>query len=158
VLDSSAAATTAGSSCTRDGNGSVLGLGTWLGRYHPRAQRQVLQRCQAEHAGVDVPMKRQKPTLANKSSRKNHDKEGLKSEAYILERTRAFFSGRSNEPCLGAARFEPAGLGAARFGLAVSGAAPLRPAASPVAILSPACSGADPRPSQRSGLDRGPRR
>jgi hypothetical protein len=67
-----------------------------LGRYHPRAQCQALQRCQAEHTCVGIPTRRQKATSASKSSWKNHDKEDQKSEAYILERTRAFFTGRSS--------------------------------------------------------------
>jgi hypothetical protein len=40
-----------------------------------------------------------------------------------LERTRAFFTGQSDEPCSGTARFERAGSGAARFGPAFLGVA-----------------------------------
>jgi hypothetical protein len=128
------------------------GLGTKLRRYHPRAQRQALQRRQAGHAGVGMRTRRQKATSANKSSRKNHDKGDQKSEAYILERTRAFFTGLSNEPCSGAACFEPAGSGATHFGPAVLGDAPLRPAASTMATLSPARSGAGPPASMTAGV------
>jgi hypothetical protein len=48
-------------------------------------------------------------------SRKKHDEENLKSGTFILERTRAFFTGRSDGPCLGAVLFEPCS-GAARLG------------------------------------------
>jgi hypothetical protein len=58
----------------------------------------------------------------------------VKLETYILVRTRAFFTRRSDEPCPGAARFE----------LVVSGVTPLRPAATLVAAFSPIRSGADP--------------
>jgi hypothetical protein len=71
----------------------------------------------------------------HQTSRKKHGKEKLKLETYILERTRALFTGWSDEPCLGAARFEPV----------VSGAAPLRPTALPAAAFSPIRSGVTPR-------------
>jgi hypothetical protein len=59
-----------------------------------------------------------------------------------MERTRALFAGRSDEPCSGAARFEPV----------VSGAAPLRPAASTAAALSPIRLGADIPASATAGI------
>jgi hypothetical protein len=90
------------------------------------------------------------------TSRKSHDRQKLKSETYILERTRAFFTRRSDVPYTGAARFEPCS-GTVRLGPAVSSAAPLRLAASTAATLSPMCSGAVPRPPQWQGLDYGPR-
>jgi hypothetical protein len=46
--------------------------------------------------------------------------EDLKSGTYILERTRGFFTGRSDKPCSRATRFEPCS-GVARFGPADSG-------------------------------------
>jgi hypothetical protein len=85
------------------------------------------------------------------TSRKKHDKEDLKSGTYILEHTRAFFTGRSDEPWSGAACFEPSS-GAARLSPAVSGAAPLRPAASIVAILSPVRSGVVPPAPAMAGV------
>jgi hypothetical protein len=69
------------------------------------------------------------------TSRKNNGKQEQKSETYILERTRAFFTGRSDIPCWGAVRFEPVDSGAARFEPVVSGAAPLPPAASTAVAL-----------------------
>jgi hypothetical protein len=59
---------------------------------------------------------------------------------YILERTRAFFTGRSDKTISGATRFEPCS-GAAHRGLTISVAAPLRPATSTAATLSPVRSG-----------------
>jgi hypothetical protein len=69
------------------------------------------------------------------TSRKNNGKQEQKSETYILERTRAFFTGRSDIPYWGAVRFEPIDSGAARFEPVVSGAAPLPPAASTAVAL-----------------------
>jgi hypothetical protein len=112
------------------------GLGTGLKSHHSSAQRQALQGRKAEHPGVGVPTRRQKATSANKSSRKTYDKEVRSRGTYILECTRAFFTGRPDEPCSGAAHFEPAN----------SGAAPLRPAASTMTTRSPARSGPDPPP------------
>jgi hypothetical protein len=66
------------------------------------------------------------------TSRKKHDKERMKSETYILERTRALFTGRFDEPC--------------------SGAAPLRPATSMAVALSPIYSGDDPPTSTMVGV------
>jgi hypothetical protein len=59
-----------------------------------------------------------------------------------LERTRGFFTGRSDESCSGAPRFKPCS-GAARFRPADSRAAPLWSTASTVATRSPARSGAE---------------
>jgi hypothetical protein len=39
--------------------------------------------------------------------------EALRRKTYILERTRDFFTGRPDEPCLGAARLEPTDSGVA---------------------------------------------
>jgi hypothetical protein len=75
----------------------------------------------------------------------------LKSETYILERTRAFFTGRSDVPCSGAARFEPCS-GTTRLEPAVLGAAPLQPTASAAATLSPKCSGDVPPASATVGV------
>jgi hypothetical protein len=85
---------------------------------------------------------------SEQTSRKKHDKEKLKSETYILERTQALFTRRSDKPFSGAVRFEPV----------VLGAAPLRPAASTAATLPPRTQGPIPRPSQQLELDHGPRR
>jgi hypothetical protein len=73
------------------------------------------------------------------------------TRTYILERTRGFFAGRSNEPCSGAARFEPYS-GVARFGPDSSGAAPLRSAASTTATRSSVRSGADPLTPATAGV------
>jgi hypothetical protein len=91
------------------------------------------------------------------ASRKSHDRQKLKSETYILEHTRVFFTERPNIPCLGAARFEPTDSGAARSELVVSGAATLQPAASTAPTLSPSAQGLFLRLAQRPELDRGPR-
>jgi hypothetical protein len=58
----------------------------------------------------------------------------LRTRTYILERTRDFFAGRPDEPCLRAARLEPAN----------SRAVPVRSAASTAVLRSPNCSGVDP--------------
>jgi hypothetical protein len=122
------------------------GLGTGLRGHHPGAQRHAFQGHKAEHSGVGVPTMRQKATSANKSSWKTHDKEVRSRGTYILECTRAFFTGRPDEPCSGAARFEPAN----------SEAAPLQSTASTTAIRSPACSGADPPASTTAEVISGP--
>jgi hypothetical protein len=69
-----------------------------------------------------------------------------RTRAYILERTRDYFAGQPDEPCLGAARFEPAN----------SGAALLRSATSTAAMRSSA-RGLILRPLRWSGLILGPR-
>jgi hypothetical protein len=84
------------------------------------------------------------------TSQKKQSEDKLKSGTYILERTRAFFTGRSDKPNSGAARFGPYS-GAARRVLADSRAAPLRPAVSVVAASSPARSGAEPTTSTTVG-------
>jgi hypothetical protein len=66
----------------------------------------------------------------------------MKLEIYILEHTRALFTRRSDEPCLGAAHFEPA----------ISGAAPLQPATTPATAFSPIRWGADPTASPTAGV------
>jgi hypothetical protein len=68
--------------------------------------------------------------------------EAPRTRAYILEHTRDFFAGRPDEPCSGAARFEPAN----------SRAAPLRSPASTAAMRSPDRSGADPLASGMAGV------
>jgi hypothetical protein len=125
--------TTAGSSSARGGAGSVLegcGRGSeetnhTLNTRHFRSPRlsTLVSTCLQEN-------RRQR----QQTSWKNHDKEKLKSESHILERTQAFFTGRSDKPSLGAARFEPAGSGAVHFGAAVLGgcsASTRRPKAGP---------------------------
>jgi hypothetical protein len=100
-------------------------------------------RREAEHAGVDMPSRRQKTTSANKSSQKIYYKEVRNQGTYILERTRTFFTGRTDEPYLGAGRFKPAN----------SGDVPLRPATPTAATRSPACSGADTPASAMTGVE-----
>jgi hypothetical protein len=123
---------------------------------HPRAQRQALQGRQAKHASVGVSMRRTEDNMGKQVER-NKTKKELKSGTYILEHTRAFFTGRSDVPCSGTARFEPC-LGTTRLGPAVLGAAPLQPAASTAATLSPMRSGAIPLASAATGARPWPRR
>jgi hypothetical protein len=84
------------------------------------------------------------------TSRKKQSEDELKSGTYILERTRAFFTGRSVKPNSGAACFDPCS-GTARCGPTISGAAPLRPAASVAATLFLARSGTEPPASTTVG-------
>jgi hypothetical protein len=77
--------------------------------------------------------------------------EDLKMRTCTLERTRGFFTGRSDEPYSGAARFEPYSR-AALFELADSGAASLRSVASTEATCSLVRSGADPPASATAGV------
>jgi hypothetical protein len=86
--------------------------------------------------------------LANKSSQKTYDKEVRSRGTYILERTRAFFTGQPDKPYSRAACFKPVD----------SGAAPLRTAASATATRSPTWSGPAPWPLRWQELNRGPRR
>jgi hypothetical protein len=69
-----------------------------------------------------------------------------RTRTYILERTCDFFTGRSDEPCSGAVRLEPAN----------SGAAPPRLTASTAVLRSPAARGLMLRPPPRPGLTLGP--
>jgi hypothetical protein len=147
VVEAPASATIVGSSLARGGSDSVLR--SW-GRVSEETTRALNTRC-FKGPRLSTPMSaclREDGRQRQQTSQKKHRKEKLKLETYILERTRALFTGRSDEPCSGAARFEPV----------VSGAAPLRTAATPVAAFSPICSGLTPRPPRRSGSDRGPRR
>jgi hypothetical protein len=84
------------------------------------------------------------------TSQKKQSKDKLKSRTYILERTRAFFTGRSDKLNSGAARFDPC-LGEARRGPAVPGAAPLRPVASMAAAFYLARPGAELPTSTTAG-------
>jgi hypothetical protein len=88
---------------------------------------------------------------------KKHSEDKLKSRTYILERTRAFFTVRTDKPNSGAAHLGPCS-GVVHRDLADSGAAPLRPAALLVATLSLTCSGAEPSASTTVGNEPWPRR
>jgi hypothetical protein len=68
-----------------------------------------------------------------------------------LERSRAFFTRRSDMPCSGSARFEPCS-GTARLGSVVSGTSPPQLAASTATTLSPIHSGAVPPTSATAGV------
>jgi hypothetical protein len=88
-------------------------------------------------------------------SRKKQSEDELESGTYILERTRAFFTERSDKPNSGVARFDPCS-GIVHRGPAVSGPAPLRLAASVVATLSLARSEDEPLGSTTAGDEPGP--
>jgi hypothetical protein len=90
------------------------------------------------------------------TSRKSHDRQKLKSETYILERTRAFFTGRSDVPCSGIAHFEPCS-GTARLGPVVSALLRFDPPPQRRQHSPPCALGLFLRPPQRPGLDHGPR-
>jgi hypothetical protein len=88
-----------------------------------RPQCQPLQGSQAKHPGVGMAT-RSLEKWHQQMSHKEQNKNKLKSRTYILERTRAFFTRRSDKLNSGAAHFDPCS-GAARRGPADSGAAPL---------------------------------
>jgi hypothetical protein len=94
--------------------------------------------------------KRSSEKRRQQTSQKKQSEDELKSETYILERTRAFFTGRSDKPNSGVVHFGPCS-GAACRDPADSGAAPLGPAASVVAAFSLARSGAEPLASTTDG-------
>jgi hypothetical protein len=142
AIDASAAAAAADTSSACGGTGSVLGgwgrgleeITCTLNARRFRGTRLSTPVSACLREGL-------RETLASKS--KETRQEDLKSGTYILERTRAFFIERSDEPCSGVAHFEPCS-GAARLRPTVPGAAPLRPAASTTTTLSPVHSGAIP--------------
>jgi hypothetical protein len=91
AIDAPTSATTAGSSSARGGAGLVLG---GFGQGSEETTRALNSR-HFRGPRLSTPVSaclREDRRQRQQTSRKNHDKEELKSETYILDRTRAFFT------------------------------------------------------------------
>jgi hypothetical protein len=132
---------------------STRGLGLRLKGDHLCPQRKSLQ---GPRLSTPVSARlREDECQHRQTSQKSHDRQKLKLENYILERTRAFFTGRFDMPCSGAERFEPCS-GTVRLESTVSGASLLRSAASTAQHSPPFARGLSPRSPLWPGMGRGP--